>query len=96
MQVNQIQKFIDCVSPEQGYKIVVTVLNSSSFYGFFVLFNDWKGLKKKNEWRFIPINKYAQFNGEYRTTKKQNPDYSIIIDGNVISNLEIIKTYSIS
>ena len=95
MQVNQIQKFIDHVSPVPGYKIVVTFLNSTSFYGFFVQFGDWQGLKKNNKWRFVPVNKYSQFDNEFRKTNVPNPDYSIIIDGDVISNLEIICTYSI-
>jgi hypothetical protein len=96
MQVNQIQNFIEHASADQGYKIVVTFLNSSCFYGFFVRFNDWKRLKERNKWRFIPINKFNEFNYELRKTKIQNPDYSIIIDGDVISNLETERFYSLS
>ena len=95
MQADQIQNFIDNVNPNHGQKIVVTFLNSASFYGFFFLFNDWIELKKYNKWRFIPYNKFIQFDHEFQVTNIPNIDYSIIIDGDHVSNLETIMSYSV-
>ena len=96
MQVNQIQNFIEKADPVEGHKTVVTFSNSTSYYGFFVRLIDWEGLKAKNKWRFVPINKFAQFDYEFRRNNNPNPDNSLIIDGDSISKLEIIKSYSLS
>ncbi len=96
MKINQIQSFIERATPVLGHKTVVTFSNSASYYGFFVLLFDWEGLKAKNKWRFVPINKFAQFDHEFKMNKSPNPDHSLIIDGDAISKLEIIKSYSLS
>jgi hypothetical protein len=88
----QIQKFLNEILPiRPGYAISLTLFNTSSYYVFFDLFKDSSELKKLNKWRFIPINKAGEYYKELKKNKISDPIYSIIVDGESISKLELTK-----
>jgi hypothetical protein len=94
MTTEQIRDFVNEISPVPGgYNVVVTYSNMSSFYGFFDCFNISEELMKENKWHFIPRHNLALFLEDLYKTKIPNTDYSIIIDGNNISKLELVKVY---
>jgi len=95
MNPEKIKEFIELAgTAPEGFCIAVTQHNTSSYYGFFELFEDADELSKHNKWRFIPINYCQEYFYEKRALKKVNPDHSIIIDGGTISNLELIRDFS--
>jgi hypothetical protein len=89
--LNFIKKAIKLTEDEC---VAVTQNNTSSIYGFFDTFEDTWELMRCNKWRFVPINYASEYFYEKRAYKKANPDITIIIDGNTISNLEIIRNFS--
>ncbi len=92
MTVLQIQTFLDESLPvKPGFTIAVTLFNTSSYYVFFDLFGDSSDLNKVNKWRFIPIDKAVNYYRELKKTRIQNSDYSIIVEGDNISKLELAK-----
>lgn len=95
MSPEQIEVFIrqSSEAPE-GYCVAVTQHNTTSFYGFFDLFEDSDDLRKKNQWRFVPINYQQEYFYEKRAHNQVNIEYSIILEGDTISNLELIRDFS--
>jgi hypothetical protein len=94
MTCEEIKSFVNEISPVPGgYNVVVTYSNSTSFYGFFDCYNLSEELMKENKWYFIPKHNLTIFLEELYKTKVPPTDYSVIIDGNSISKLELVKVY---
>jgi hypothetical protein len=94
MKFKQIKKIIKRTpSLANGYKMVITYDNACSYDGMFDTFNDSKELKKQNKWRFIPKSNIKKYLKDLYKLRKPDPDHSIIIDGDAISKIEIVKSY---
>lgn len=95
MQPLEILDFVNQAKDvSDGFCVAVTQNNTSSFYGFFEIFDDSAELMKTNKWRFIPINYCHEYFYDKRNRRTINPDFSIIIDGSTITNLEVIRNFS--
>jgi len=92
MNIEQIQEFInEAAAIPVGHYVAVTQFNRSTYYGIFEIFKDSEELKKQNKWRFIPIDRMIGYYEELNKIKLSNPDYSLIIEGESISKLELVK-----
>lgn len=59
-------------------------------YGYFYSFKDFIELKENTRFRFIPRNNMHSFLHEYSKNNDANTDYSIILDGEMIIDIEFV------
>jgi hypothetical protein len=89
-----IQYFVSKMSSiPMGCCIAVTQENDITHYGFFGAFNDSEELTKQNKWRFIPLDQIMDYYEDLKQSKRPNPEYSIVIEGNSVTSLELIRKY---
>ncbi len=94
MTVSEIQKALDQILPiKSGHTIAITLFNRSTYYGYFEIFCDSHEMSQNNKWRFISINKAGEYYKELKKTKVSNALFSIIIDGDDISKLELTRLH---
>jgi hypothetical protein len=94
MKFKRIKKILrHAPSVVNGYKVVVTYDNSCSYDGMFDVHNASREFKKQNKWRFIPNNNISKYLNHLYKGQTPDPDHSIIIDGDAISKIEIVKNY---
>lgn len=82
MTKKQVIQFIEIDHPvTYAPSVTKVVCNNTIYYGFFESFDDYRELKEKNQWRFIPINQAIEYREEAAKTQLANPKYSIILEG---------------
>jgi hypothetical protein len=90
MDPAEILEFIYRSNTREDCCVSVTQNNSSTYYGYFDIFDDSTELMKENKWRFVPIHHFNEFFHDKRKSNKPNPVYSVIIEGSSISRLELL------
>jgi hypothetical protein len=94
MKFDQIKKIIEDTGSGPGKtRLAITRDNSYSFYGCFDVYNISLELKEQNKWRFVPLNNIPKYLDELKQLRFPGPEHSIIIDGDSISNIEVVKDY---
>jgi hypothetical protein len=74
----------------QPFVTRVICKNDVTFYGHFYSFDDFRELKERNQFRFIPRNNLQTFKNEHTLNGKLNLNHSLILEGDEMLSIDFV------
>ena len=84
MQIEEIERFLLKQDTDKNY-VKISFKKRESFYGLFIMGDDFSYLKEKNFWRIVPQNQLSAF------SQTKNLNLAKIFSGSEFTRLTMYK-----